>query len=209
MGTHFFDEESTESLVEARSLEREEARNGDGAPFTIWRLSSPTLAALRGANCLVGEDGEATLRDDAQLTEANLGVPNSIYGILLARLDRLPDTARLALKVASVMGRSFSLTLLQHVRLLEAHRAELAESLRLALLRDFVRIEASAEPGGDTGTESGTEAGIEAGDGTGDGLHLSIFAQSQSHSDRYYFRHNLICDVCYKPLLDTPPPHLH
>jgi len=192
-GNPFFAEEFTDALLEAGSLMRETSPDHGGALSLRWRLSQQTLEALRSANCLVGEDEDASLRADARLTEANLGVPNSISGILLARLDRLPDTARLALKVASVMGRSFSLALLQRVRLLESHRDELTECLRLALLRDFVRVEEGAER-----VTEAVSTGQSSDASPVDSLH-----------NRFYFRHNLIRDVVYNTLLDAQQRDLH
>lgn len=136
-GNPFFAEELSDALVEAGSLTLVK----EGSTGFAWHLSSETIHALRVAHCLVGEEGEATLRTDAPLADANLGVPNSIHGIILARLDRLPDAARLTLKVASVVGRSFSARLLRQVRSLENLREGLDANIAHALARDFVRVD--------------------------------------------------------------------
>ncbi|MDQ4130352.1 MAG: AAA family ATPase [Actinomycetota bacterium] len=46
---------------------------------------------------------------------SDLEIPDSIHGLLLDRIDRLPDGARDLLKVASVIGRRFSLRMLDAV----------------------------------------------------------------------------------------------
>src|SRR5262249_2572726 len=46
---------------------------------------------------------------------ADVVVPNSIHGVLMARLDRLPDAPKQALQLASVIGREFALPLLARV----------------------------------------------------------------------------------------------
>jgi class 3 adenylate cyclase len=42
-------------------------------------------------------------------------IPDNIHSLLLARLDRLPDEAKQTLKIASVIGRDFSLTMLEQI----------------------------------------------------------------------------------------------
>ena len=44
--------------------------------------------------------------------QADAAVPDTIQGVLMARIDRLPDTAKRLLQTASVLGREFSLRLL-------------------------------------------------------------------------------------------------
>ena len=52
-------------------------------------------------------------------TDAAIGVeiPDTLQGLLLARIDRLPPASRRTLRVASVIGRQFGVTVLE--RLLE------------------------------------------------------------------------------------------
>ena len=44
-----------------------------------------------------------------------LDVPNTLQGILMARIDQLPDDARHVLQIASVLGREFSVDILQEM----------------------------------------------------------------------------------------------
>ena len=62
--------------------------------------------------------GAIVLADDRwRATDAVLDVeiPETLHGLLLARIDRLPGPARRVLRVASVIGRTFPLSVLEHV----------------------------------------------------------------------------------------------
>jgi len=54
----------------------------------------------------------------ANETATTIEIPDTIHGLLLARIDQLPAEARRTLRVASVIGRQFGVTVLE--RLLEA-----------------------------------------------------------------------------------------
>lgn len=45
----------------------------------------------------------------------SIEIPDNLQGLLLARIDRLPDDIRLTLRIASVIGRHFSLKVLERV----------------------------------------------------------------------------------------------
>jgi predicted ATPase len=49
---------------------------------------------------------------------ASIDIPDTLQGLLLARIDRLPQESKRTLRVASVIGRQFGVTILE--RLLEA-----------------------------------------------------------------------------------------
>jgi predicted ATPase len=42
-------------------------------------------------------------------------IPESLHGLLLARIDQLPEQARRSLRVAAVIGRQFPLRVLERV----------------------------------------------------------------------------------------------
>ena len=44
-----------------------------------------------------------------------MGIPNNLQGLLLARLDRLPEETRISVRVAAVIGRRFPVRVLQQV----------------------------------------------------------------------------------------------
>jgi DNA-binding winged helix-turn-helix (wHTH) protein/tetratricopeptide (TPR) repeat protein len=64
----------------------------------------------------------------------NEGVPDTIQGVIMARLDRLPDSAKQLLQTASVIGREVSSRLLERLRPATDFDAELKELCRLEFL---------------------------------------------------------------------------
>lgn len=79
------------------------------------------------------EDGSLERRDGAvRLARrlAEVAVPDSIHGVLMARLDRLADEPKQALQMASVIGREFALRLLERVTTAGAAVSGLVGELR-------------------------------------------------------------------------------
>lgn len=68
-------------------------------------------------------------------------IPNTVHGVIMARLDRLADHAKRLLQTASVLGREVPLTLLRRVWRGADFEPELAELSRLEFLYE--------RPGGD------------------------------------------------------------
>jgi len=57
-------------------------------------------------------------RDDRWIATAGVAeieIPDTLQGLLLARIDRLPPESRRTLRVASVIGRQFAVSLLEHL----------------------------------------------------------------------------------------------
>jgi predicted ATPase len=46
---------------------------------------------------------------------AGVEIPDTLQGLLLARIDKLPQESRRTLRVASVIGRQFGVTILEHL----------------------------------------------------------------------------------------------
>jgi class 3 adenylate cyclase len=46
---------------------------------------------------------------------ASTEIPETLHGLLLARIDQLPDSAKRSLRIASVIGRQFPVRVLEHV----------------------------------------------------------------------------------------------
>ena len=63
---------------------------------------------------------ELTLALEAQTSGATQVLPNTIQGVLAARIDRLPEPAKRVLQMASVLGREFPVRLLEAVAAGEA-----------------------------------------------------------------------------------------
>lgn len=133
-GNPFYTEELVETMREAGKLYRQ----ADG----WWNLSGEIIQALQQANCLVREGEQWLLAAEAQLAGVDLGIPDSIYGIVLSRLDRLPEIYKLTLKVASVIGRVFEFELLARAHPLQLEQATLIAQIQGVEGRDFVRLEA-------------------------------------------------------------------
>jgi predicted ATPase len=45
----------------------------------------------------------------------NVEIPDNLQSLLLARIDRLPEDAKRTLRIASVIGRQFSVNVLEQV----------------------------------------------------------------------------------------------
>lgn len=132
-GNPFFIEELVDALREAGQLQP--GLNG------VWTLSEAMIHALRDAGCLVREGDEWVLAENVSLSAADLDIPDSIHGIVLSRIDRLPEGHKLTLKVASVIGRTFELLLLNHTHPAHPPDEVLKEQIATMEARDFVRLE--------------------------------------------------------------------
>ncbi len=131
-GNPFFAEELVDALRERGHL----------APVTErWQLSTALIERLRTANCLVREDERWVLAPDARLASVNLGIPASVHGLVLSRLDRLPEPSKLTLKVAAVIGQIFELEVLAAAHPAGGDVAGLEAQLQLFQERDFARME--------------------------------------------------------------------
>jgi predicted ATPase/class 3 adenylate cyclase len=131
-GNPFFAEELVDALCDAGKL----VNTG-----TVWDLAPTLLEALRARDCLRLGDGGWRLAPDASLATVDLGLPSTVQGIVLARLDRLPEAAKLTLKVASVIGSVFDYELLAAAHPQVTSAGALPEQVDLLLARDFARIE--------------------------------------------------------------------
>ena len=79
----------------------------DGNPFFVEEVIRMLID--RGAIVRVGDDWVATAEIEG------VEIPETLQGLLLARIDRLPEDARRTLRVASVIGRQFSAKVLEEV----------------------------------------------------------------------------------------------
>lgn len=104
-GNPFFAGELIDALCQSGQLEKDK----DGR----WKVSEGMLAVLRAADFLTREEGAWALKPEANLSTVKLGIPDSIHGIVLDRLDRLPEAHKLTLKVGSVIGHQFALPLVK------------------------------------------------------------------------------------------------
>ena len=98
-------------------------RKAQGNPLYCEELSY----ALRDAGLLTFEGGACRVAPGVDL--AAVGIPDSVEGIINDRIDRLAPSQQMALKVASVIGRLFSLRTLQEVYPIETDRSGVPEHL--------------------------------------------------------------------------------
>jgi tetratricopeptide (TPR) repeat protein len=69
-----------------------------------WQVGDTLLSQLQQANVILLRDGEWRLRPEIDFSKVPLGLPDSIHGLILSRLDRLPEAPKMTLKVCSVVG---------------------------------------------------------------------------------------------------------
>jgi adenylate cyclase len=106
----------------------------NGNPFIVEEL----LQTLQDQELLTLEieGGELVCRVSPALALGRFSLPDTLQGLILSRIDRLPADRQLVLKVASVIGRLFTLSPLRDT-LGQLGWAE--RSLRPSLLRDLTR----------------------------------------------------------------------
>lgn len=134
-GNPFFAEELVAALREAGSLELQ--------PDGRWQLSAKILDQLRAAACLTRAEDEWALVPNARLADAALGIPDTIQELVVSRIDRLPEDNKLTLRVASVIGHTFELGLLQGTHPASPTLDDLERQLESIADRDFVERDAS------------------------------------------------------------------
>ena len=102
-GNPFFVNELLLTLQSQHLLQEERAK-------AQWTLSEEGFRRLQRANCLHRnpQSGDWLVAPEAPLTAVDLGLPNTIEQSILARLDQLAEPVRFTLKLASVVGRTFS-----------------------------------------------------------------------------------------------------
>ncbi len=136
-GNPFFMEELVDALLESGQLVQAEEE---------WVLSEQMIEELRAANVLIRDAGVWVLADAADLTTVSLGIPDSVHGVILARIDRLPESHKPTLKVASVIGFSFELGLVAQVHPARPSGTEVHAQAVMLEQRDFIFHERVAQP---------------------------------------------------------------
>jgi class 3 adenylate cyclase len=79
----------------------------EGNPFFVEEV----IRMLIDSGAIV-RDGDRWI---ATAQAAGIEIPDTLQGLLLARIDRLPQESRRTLRVASVIGRQFGVTILEHL----------------------------------------------------------------------------------------------
>lgn len=86
----------------------------EGNPFFVEEV----IRMLIDRGAIVFEDNR--WRAGAEIEEVE--IPDNLQGLLLARIDRLPDDIKHTLRVAAVIGRQFPVKVLEHVLTQEQQR---------------------------------------------------------------------------------------
>ena len=95
--------------VEALSPESRELilRKSDGNPFYVEEV----IRMLIDRGAIIKENGDWVAGENLEHIE----IPDNLQGLLLARIDRLPEDVKHTLRVASVIGRQFPVKVLEQV----------------------------------------------------------------------------------------------
>lgn len=115
-------------------------QRASGIPLYLEEI----LRMLMDRNLLKRTDGHWQLADKVDL--AQLGVPDTLEGLILTRFDHLELVQRHILKVASVIGRSFTRAIIVEC-LPTLTPEEVNQSMRVLLEREFILPDLS--PGGE------------------------------------------------------------
>jgi predicted ATPase len=107
-----------------------------GNPF----FSEELAYALRDAGLIRITDGVCTIAPGAGAL-GSVSFPDTMQGVVAARIDRLPPGHELTLKVASVVGRLFAFRLLRDVHPIEADRGGLRGYLDDLQRQDFTVLD--------------------------------------------------------------------
>lgn len=117
------------------------AEQSQGNPF----FSQELIYALRDAGAILVQDGTCTVSPDMQ-TLPTLRLPDTIQGVVLSRIDRLPLAPQLTFKVASVIGQIFSFEVLEAIHPTRDEALDLAEDLAALELLNLVHAHPAASP---------------------------------------------------------------
>ncbi|MGC5324667.1 adenylate/guanylate cyclase domain-containing protein [Brevibacillus sp. SYSU BS000544] len=96
----------------------------EGHPF----FSEELAYALRDSGLIEIKDGVCHVSKNVEDFQ-RIHFPNSLQGIITSRIDRLPVSEQIVLKVASVIGRLFTYTTLNGILPMQAAAKELSEHL--------------------------------------------------------------------------------
>ena len=106
----------------------------EGHPY----FSEEIAFALRDAGLLVIENGESRLASNVRDLR-DVDFPNTVQDIIIGRFDRLSARQQSILKVASVIGREFSIDTLVEIYPVEMDAAEAVESLQSLATLDLMQ----------------------------------------------------------------------
>ncbi|MEA3208312.1 MAG: hypothetical protein QOE70_1369 [Chthoniobacter sp.] len=106
-----------------------------GNPF----FSEELAYALRDSGTILIAEGQCRVAPGVDLKTVHF--PDSVQGVITGRMDRLPPSEQLTLKVASVIGRIFALRILRDIYPIEPERAQLPAYLQTLERLDLTPLE--------------------------------------------------------------------
>ncbi|MEA3208313.1 MAG: hypothetical protein QOE70_1370 [Chthoniobacter sp.] len=109
-----------------------------GNPF----FSEEFAYALRDSGTITIAEGQCRVASGVDLSAVHF--PDSVQGVIIGRMDRLPPSQQLTLKVASVIGRVFALRVLRDIFPIEPERAQLPAHLQTLDRLDLTPLESPA-----------------------------------------------------------------
>jgi len=92
-----------------RNIHAQIRSRADGNPFFLEEV----VRALVESDAI--RENESGLHWDSESAAGTVTVPDNVQALVVSRLDRLPPASRLTLQLASVIGRSFDLSVLQQI----------------------------------------------------------------------------------------------
>lgn len=111
-------------------------KRAQGNPF----FSEELAYALRDRRAIVVRDGVCELTSEFEGAD-DLGVPETVQGVVAARIDRLNPVQQLTLKVASVVGRIFAFRVLLDVYPVPDSKRELPAALSILEQINLTQLE--------------------------------------------------------------------
>jgi class 3 adenylate cyclase/predicted ATPase len=103
-----------------------------------WALREAGVIAVANGVCEMAGGG-ADNRD--------FDIPDTLQAAIMSRIDRLPASQQIALKVASSIGRAFRLSLLRHIYPIAAERSQVGESVDALIRTEILAPAGAAEDG--------------------------------------------------------------
>ncbi|MBV1878125.1 MAG: AAA family ATPase [Pseudomonadales bacterium] len=155
----------------------------EGHPY----FSEELAYALRDNNLISIQQRQCTIREEQFSAINALDLPQSIEGIITSRIDRLTPSQALTLKVASVIGHSFSLQQLQKIHPVEKDESILRQELDACdrLYLTVANVDRQVELNADAGLEN------------------------SSGDSGFIFKHMVTQEVSYSLLLRNQCKQLH
>ncbi len=108
----------------------------EGNPFFAEQLAA---ALLESGRIVIQADECRVVSESGELN--GVGLPDSVQGLVISRIDRLPPGSQLTLKVASVIGQQFAFSTLRDVYPIPANQADLSTDIVKTQNADLIRRE--------------------------------------------------------------------